>query len=168
VEVLAVDRDAEVLLDDRGGLLAPALGDQPARRLGQPVPYEQTDHGGYGARRKGDVPAVRPLGVDDVADEVRHDVADVPQDFEDAQIVAAPRAGRELGEQRGADRVVGADRQAHHQAEEENLPGSVDEEHQHGAGEEDREIDGEHRPAAEPVGDVSEEEAAEERADQGR
>lgn len=83
------------------GLLAPALGEQPARGLGDPQGPEEEDPRGDQLHREGDEPlrpVLRQRPVDAVVDPEADQAADLPAQLVDPDEPAPHRGGRELGD----------------------------------------------------------------------
>ena len=158
---------AEVAFGDRVRLVDPAAPHEVAGRLGQPDPGHERDHGGDDAG--GEHPAPRqPEAVGEQVGQHHGDqVADVPGDEHPGQAPPASGGRRELRQQRGAERVLRADRDAEQEPHDHELPRRGDHRLEQAQHHEHRDVDPEQGLAAEPVGQGADHGGAEEDADQG-
>ncbi|MDQ8703970.1 hypothetical protein RCO28_15925 [Streptomyces sp. LHD-70] len=154
-------------MGDLLGLLGPALVHQPARGLRKAEAGQEQDHRGHRAGAQDDPPVQGERRGHHVAEGEGQHEPEVPGDLGERHQLAALAGRGELGEQRPADGVVGADRDPHQEAYGEQLPGRVDEELEERADHEHREVERESGLAAELVGEPAAERPADEDADEG-
>jgi hypothetical protein len=106
--------------------------------------------------------------VKDLTNEVGGCGTDEPHSHEGAEERPTPLAGGELSQQRGGDRVVGADGHADQESQDDQPDDVADEELGDRAQNDGGQVDGEQHLAAEHVGEPATEEGAQEDADQRR
>ena len=163
VEFLPVD-----LLDHGLGVGHPAVLQEPARRLRDSATHQDHDQTQNGTGREEQSPVIVAAGDadDERADHVRGNRARRPRDSRHPDHGAALLGGRELGEQRGGDGVVGTDGRADDEAQDDELPRQLDEHRQPARDDQHHQVEGVHLLPADPVGEEAEHGGAEEDTDQ--
>jgi hypothetical protein len=111
-------------------------------------------------------PGARVRTGDGIPGQIGDGVAGRPHRGEPAEQAAALGPWRELGRQRGGDRVVGADRDTQHEPRHEQPARPGHDELRHRAHDDQCQVQRVHDLPADPVGDIAADQPAGEQADQ--